>query len=90
MAKQKQQAAAAGDETPPVDTAEAATEAVAEILEVADAPAKFSAMAALEGSSGDLHAIYMRFAEMLPLLPGAIEQAEGDVKDFLSGLSHYL
>jgi hypothetical protein len=89
MAKQKQQAAAAGDETPPVDTAEAATEAVAEILEVVDAP-KFSAMVALKDSTGELHAIYMRFAEMLPLLSGAIEQAEGELKDFLHAFADHL
>jgi hypothetical protein len=54
-----------------------------------DAP-KFSAMVALKDSTGELHAIYMRFAEMLPLLSGAIEQAEGELKDFLHAFADHL
>jgi hypothetical protein len=40
-------------------------------------------IAALEGATGDLHAIQVRLAEIVPFLLGAIEEADGHVKDFL-------
>jgi hypothetical protein len=40
-------------------------------------------IAALDGATGDLHAIQVRLAEIMPFLSGAIEEADGHVKEFL-------
>jgi hypothetical protein len=47
-------------------------------------------IAELAGKNGELHAIQVRFAEMVPFLPGAIEKAEGELKDFLTSLAKHL
>jgi hypothetical protein len=48
------------------------------------------ALVELDGHSDERHAIHTRLAEIRQFLAGAIEKTEGQTKDFLEGLSHYL
>ena len=49
--------------------------------------APFNALRMREGRAGDeLHAVYVRLAEMLPFLHAAVAQAEGELQVFLAGL----
>ena len=49
--------------------------------------APFNALRMMEGKAGDeLHAVYVRLAEMLPFLHAAVAQAEGELQVFLAGL----
>jgi hypothetical protein len=52
--------------------------------------ASFSPMSAMADQAGPVHAIHQRFAEMLPHLPAAIEQADGVLKQFLESLLELL
>ena len=49
--------------------------------------APFNALRLMEGNAGaELHAVYVRLAEMLPFLHAAVAQAEGELQAFLAGL----
>ena len=48
------------------------------------------AIAALNGTTDELHAIQMRLVEIKPFLSGAIDKATGDVKGFLQALADHL
>ena len=51
------------------------------------AEAPFNALRLMEGRAGDeLHAVYVRLAEMLPFLHAAVAQAEGELQGFLADL----
>jgi hypothetical protein len=47
-------------------------------------------IAALEGTTDELHAIQTRLAEMLPFMDGAIANADGAAKDWLLALKYSL
>lgn len=104
MAKKQEKTTVDQPETPP-DVTEPATsepnigaenledivEQVGEVVDpTADPRGWPGAIAALANSTGDMHAIYMRLAEIVPFMPGAIAQAEGDIKSFLSTLAAHL
>jgi hypothetical protein len=49
--------------------------------------APFNALRLMEGNAGaELHAVYVRLAEMLPFLDAAVAQAEGELQGFLADL----
>jgi len=51
------------------------------------AEAPFNALRLMEGKAGaELHAVYVRLAEMLPFLHAAVAQAEGELQAFLADL----
>ena len=56
-------------------------------VQPAAAEAPFNALRLMEGKAGaELHAVYVRLAEMLPFLDAAVAQAEGELQDFLADL----
>ena len=56
-------------------------------VQPAAAGAPFNALRLMEGRAGDeLHAVYVRLAEMLPFLHAAVAQAEGELQAFLADL----
>ena len=56
-------------------------------VQPAAAEAPFNALRLMEGKAGaELHAVYVRLAEMLPFLDAAVDQAEGELQDFLADL----
>jgi hypothetical protein len=56
-------------------------------VQPAAAEAPFNALRLMEGKAGaELHAVYVRLAEMLPFLHAAVAQAEGELQDFLADL----
>ena len=56
-------------------------------VQPAAAEAPFNALRLMEGRAGDeLHAVYVRLAEMLPFLHAAVDQAEGELQAFLADL----
>jgi len=56
-------------------------------VQPAAAEAPFNALRLMEGNAGaELHAVYVRLAEMLPFLDAAVAQAEGELRDFLADL----
>ena len=58
-----------------------------DVQPAAAAEAPFNALRLMEGRAGDeLHAVYVRLAEMLPFLHAAVAQAEGELQVFLAGL----
>ena len=56
-------------------------------VQPAAAEAPFNALRLMEGKAGaELHAVYVRLAEMLPFLHAAVAQAEGELQGFLADL----
>jgi hypothetical protein len=56
-------------------------------VQPAAAEAPFNALRLMEGNAGaELHAVYVRLAEMLPFLHAAVAQAEGELQGFLADL----
>jgi hypothetical protein len=56
-------------------------------VQPAAAEAPFNALRMMEGKAGaELHAVYVRLAEMLPFLDAAVAQAEGELQAFLADL----
>jgi hypothetical protein len=56
-------------------------------VQPAAAEAPFNALRLMEGKAGaELHAVYVRLAEMLPFLDAAVAQAEGELQGFLADL----
>ena len=56
-------------------------------VQPAAAEAPFNALRLMEGKAGaELHAVYVRLAEMLPFLHAAVDQAEGELQAFLADL----
>ena len=56
-------------------------------VQPAAAEAPFNALRLMEGNAGaELHAVYVRLAEMLPFLDAAVAQAEGELQGFLADL----
>ena len=56
-------------------------------VQPAAAEAPFNALRMMEGKAGaELHAVYVRLAEMLPFLHAAVAQAEGELQGFLADL----
>jgi hypothetical protein len=56
-------------------------------VQPAAAEAPFNALRLMEGKAGaELHAVYVRLAEMLPFLDAAVAQAEGELQAFLADL----
>jgi hypothetical protein len=55
-------------------------------VQPAAAEAPFNALRLMEGKGAELHAVYVRLAEMLPFLDAAVAQAEGELQDFLADL----
>ena len=56
-------------------------------VQPAAAEAPFNALRLMEGKAGaELHAVYVRLAEMLPFLHAAVDQAEGELQAFLVDL----
>jgi hypothetical protein len=86
--ERKPQPAEAVDEEVEIDIDSMSPTVVEDQPSVVEAPPaaedkKPGVIAALEGATGDLHAIQVRLAEIVPFLLGAIEEADGHVKDFL-------
>jgi hypothetical protein len=56
-------------------------------VQPAAAEAPFNALRLMEGKAGaELHAVYVRLAEMLPFLDAAVAEAEGELQGFLADL----
>ena len=88
MAKAPRKAVPLSDELIPI-AMKASPDAGGEGSDVqpAAAEAPFNALRLMEGKAGaELHAVYVRLAEMLPFLDAAVAQAEGELQDFLADL----
>jgi hypothetical protein len=88
MASSKQQQAESPEDELPQDQNTDAGDLAPADPEIAKAEAatKAGVLAAMEGTTGALHAVHARLQEMKPFLTGAIEQADGKLKDFLVSL----
>jgi hypothetical protein len=93
MASSKQQQAESPEDELPQDQNTDAGDLAPADPEIAKAEAATKAgvlaameLAAMEGTTGALHAVHARLQEMKPFLTGAIEQADGKLKDFLVSL----